>query len=123
MKYSSSEMFKNLKLNGVILMYAIIKSGGKQYKVKQGETVKLEKLDLGLGDTVDFDTVLMGQTEQGEIKVGTPLVAGAKVIAEVVEQYRHKKVKIMKFRRRKHSMKQQGHRQYYTAVKISAIQL
>ena len=104
-------------------MYAIIKSGGKQYKVKQGETVKLEKLDLGLGDTVEFDTVLMGQTEQGEIKVGTPLVAGAKVVAEVVEQYRHKKVKIMKFRRRKHSMKQQGHRQYYTAVKISAIQL
>jgi len=104
-------------------MYAIIKSGGKQYKVKLGEVVKLEKLDLGLGETVEFDVVLMGQTAEGEIKVGSPVVAGAKVIAEVVEQGRNAKVKIMKFRRRKHSMKQQGHRQYFTAVKVSAIQL
>ncbi|APC97171.1 50S ribosomal protein L21 [Pseudofrancisella aestuarii] len=104
-------------------MYAIIKSGGKQYKVKQGEVVKLEKLNLGIGDTVEFDTVLIGQTAEGEVKVGAPVVAGAKVVAEVVEQGRHQKVKIIKFRRRKHSMKQQGHRQYYTAVKVSSIQL
>ena len=104
-------------------MYAIIKNGGKQYKVKQGEVVKLEKIDLGIGETVEFDTVLMGQTEAGEVKIGAPVVAGAKVIGEVVEQGRNKKVKIMKFRRRKHSMKQQGHRQYFTAVKVSAIQL
>lgn len=104
-------------------MYAIIKNGGKQYKVKQGEVVKLEKIDLGIGETVEFDTVLMGQTEAGEVKIGAPVVAGAKVTGEVVEQGRNKKVKIMKFRRRKHSMKQQGHRQYFTAVKVSAIQL
>ncbi|KEI35682.1 50S ribosomal protein L21 [Allofrancisella frigidaquae] len=104
-------------------MYAIIKSGGKQYKVKQGEVVKLEKIDLGIGETVEFDTVLMGQTEEGEVKVGAPVIEGAKVVAEVVEQGRNKKVKIMKFRRRKHSMKQQGHRQYFTAVKVSSISL
>ena len=104
-------------------MYAIIKNGGKQYKVKKDEVVKLEKIDLGIGDKVEFDTVLMGQTVKGEVKVGSPIVEGAKVVGEVVEQGRDKKVKIMKFRRRKHSMKQQGHRQYFTAVKISSISL
>ncbi|AJC49239.1 50S ribosomal protein L21 [Allofrancisella guangzhouensis] len=104
-------------------MYAIIKSGGKQYKVKQGEVVKLEKLDLGIGEKIEFDTILMGQTIEGEVKIGAPVVEGAKVVAEVVEQGRNKKVKIMKFRRRKHSMKQQGHRQYFTAVKVSSISL
>ncbi|NDU22285.1 50S ribosomal protein L21 [Francisella tularensis subsp. holarctica] len=104
-------------------MYAIIKNGGKQYKVKEGEVFKLEKFDLGIGEKVEFDTVLMGQTAAGEVKIGAPTVAGAKVVGEVVEQGRHKKVKIMKFRRRKHSMKQQGHRQYFTAVKVSSISL
>ena len=104
-------------------MYAVIKSGGKQYKVKEGQVVKLEKLNLGLGETVEFDNVLMGQNAEGEVKVGAPVVKGAKVVAEVVEQGRHAKVKIVKFRRRKHSMKQQGHRQYFTAVKVSTIQL
>ena len=104
-------------------MYAIIKNGGKQYKVKEGEIVKLEKFDLGIGETVEFDTVLMAETSEGEVKIGTPVVAGAKVTGEVVEQGRNKKVKIIKFRRRKHSMKQQGHRQYFTAVKVSSISL
>ena len=104
-------------------MYAIIKNGGKQYKVKPNEVVKLEKMDIGVGEKVEFDTVMMGQTEAGEVKIGTPYVDGAKVTAEVVEQYRHKKVRIIKFRRRKHSMSQQGHRQYYTAVKVSSITL
>ncbi|MED7789530.1 50S ribosomal protein L21 [Francisella sp. 19X1-34] len=104
-------------------MYAIIKNGGKQYKVKEGEVVKLEKFDLGIGEKVEFDTVLMGQTAEGEVKIGAPVVEGAKVVGEVVEQGRHKKVKIMKFRRRKHSMKQQGHRQYFTEVKVSSISL
>ncbi len=104
-------------------MYAIIKNGGKQYKVKEGEIVKLEKFDLGIGETVEFDTVLIAETAEGEVKVGTPIVVGAKVTGEVVEQGRNKKVKIIKFRRRKHSMKQQGHRQYFTAVKVSSISL
>lgn len=104
-------------------MYAIIKSGGKQYKVAEGQVVKLEKIELGIGENVEFDTVLMAETAAGEVKVGTPTVAGAKVVAEVVEQGRNAKVKVLKFRRRKHSMKQQGHRQYFTAVKISSISL
>ncbi|ALB01690.1 50S ribosomal protein L21 [Francisella persica ATCC VR-331] len=104
-------------------MYAIIKNGGKQYKVKEGEVVKLERFDLGIGEKVEFDTVLIGQTAAGEVKIGAPTVTGAKVVGEVVEQGRYKKVKIMKFRRRKHSMKQQGHRQYFTVVKVSSISL
>ena len=104
-------------------MYVIIKNGGKQYKVAEGQVLKLEKMELGIGAKVEFDTVLMVETIEGGVKVGAPTVEGAKVIAEVVEQGRNAKVKIMKFRRRKHSMKQQGHRQYFTAVKVSSISL
>ncbi|MFZ9034876.1 MAG: 50S ribosomal protein L21 [Francisellaceae bacterium] len=102
-------------------MFAIIKSGGKQYKVKAGTVVKLEKIEKGVGETVEFDHVLMLQNGD-EVKVGSPIVEGAKVIAEVIEQGRHKKVNIIKFKRRKHSMKRQGHRQYFTAVKIVNVQ-
>ncbi len=102
-------------------MFAIIKSGGKQYKVTEGAVVKLEKIEKGIGENIEFDQVLMLQNGE-EVKVGSPVVEGAKVTAEVLEQGRHKKVNIIKFRRRKHSMKRQGHRQYYTAVKVTAIQ-
>ena len=101
-------------------MYAILKSGGKQYKVAEGNIVKLEKIEVGVGETIEFDQVLMHSTGE-ELKVGSPYVDGCKVIAEVVEQGRAKKVKIIKFRRRKHSMTRQGHRQYFTAVKITSI--
>ena len=104
-------------------MYAIIKNGGKQYKVKEGEVVKLEKIDLGIGEKIEFNDVLIGETSEGEVKIGAPTIEGAKIQAEVVEQGRNKKVKILKFRRRKHSMKQQGHRQYFTAVKVLSINL
>ncbi len=101
-------------------MYAVIESGGKQHRVKEGETLKLEKIELATGETVEFDKVLLvGEGES--VKIGAPYVDGGKVTAEIVEQGRHKKVKIMKFRRRKHSMKQAGHRQWYTEVKITAI--
>ena len=101
-------------------MYAIILSGGKQYKVKEGDVVKLEKLESGAGDKINFDNVLM--VADGEkVTLGTPYVAKAKVSGEVVEQARHKKVKILKFRRRQNSMRRQGHRQHYTAVKITGI--
>lgn len=102
-------------------MFAIINSGGKQYKVTEGAVVKLEKIEKGIGENIIFDNVLMLKTDK-EVKVGHPSIEGAKVTAEVVEQSRHKKVNIIKFRRRKHSMKRQGHRQYFTAVKITAIQ-
>ena len=101
-------------------MYAVIESGGKQHRVIEGETLKLEKLEVATGETLEFDKVLLvndGKTA----KIGTPLVAGGKVTAEVIAHGRNKKVKIMKFRRRKHSMKQAGHRQWYTEVKITGI--
>lgn len=102
-------------------MFAIIKTGGKQYKVKEGTVIKLEKIEKGLGEHIEFKDVLMLQNGE-KIEVGKPLVDGAHVTAEVVGQGRHKKVNIIKFRRRKHSMKRQGHRQYYTEVKVTAIQ-
>ena len=101
-------------------MYAVIESGGKQHRVEEGEVLKLEKLDVATGDTVDFDKVLMvGEGES--VKIGTPYVEGSKVTAEVLDQARGDKIKIIKFNRRKHHRKQQGHRQWYTEVKITGI--
>ncbi|MGI0117267.1 50S ribosomal protein L21 [Zooshikella sp. RANM57] len=101
-------------------MYAVIISGGKQYKVAEGDTLKLEKLEVATGDAVEFDKVLLVANGE-EIKIGAPQVEGAKVSAEVVAHGRGKKVQIVKFRRRKHHRKQMGHRQWYTQVKITGI--
>jgi large subunit ribosomal protein L21 len=100
-------------------MYAVIESGGKQHRVIEGETLKLEKIEVATGETVEFDKVLMigGDT----IKIGTPLLAGSKVIAEVIAHGRHKKIKIIKFNRRKHYRRETGHRQWFTEVKITDI--
>ena len=101
-------------------MYAVIVSGGKQHRVKEGETLKLEKIEVETGATVEFDQVLLVSIGD-DVKVGAPVVAGAKVTAEVVAHGRHKKVKIIKFRRRKHHMKQMGHRQWFTEIKVTGI--
>jgi len=104
-------------------MYAVIKTGGKQYRVKEGEVLKIEKLELetgSAGSAVDFDQVLLIANGE-DVKVGAPVVEGAKVSAEVVSHGRGDKVTIIKFRRRKHSMKRQGHRQWFTEVKITGI--
>lgn len=102
-------------------MYAVIKTGGKQYRVSVGQMIKLEKLEAEAGEKVDFPEVLMvGEGEN--VKLGAPFVEGAKVTAEVVEQGRGKKVTILKFKRRKHHMKRRGHRQDFTEVKITDIQ-
>ena len=101
-------------------MYAVIVSGGKQHRVKEGETLKLEKLEVETGATVEFDRVLL-VADGDNVKVGAPVVDGAKVTAEVVSHGRHDKVQIIKFRRRKHHMKRQGHRQWFTEVKITGI--
>ncbi len=101
-------------------MYAVIETGGKQYRVSEGQAIKFEKLDVEPGSKVHFDKVLMvanGDT----IQVGAPYISGGTVTAEVLSQGRGKKVKIIKFRRRKHYRRQMGHRQYYTEVKITAI--
>ncbi len=102
------------------MMYAVIQTGGKQYRVAQGDKVRVEKLAADEGASVEFDKVLMVADGEG-IKVGAPYVEGGKVSATVKSQGRGKKVKIIKFRRRKHSMKRMGHRQDYTEVQITEI--
>jgi large subunit ribosomal protein L21 len=101
-------------------MYAVIQTGGKQYRVGSGDRLKIEKLDAAEGETVAFDKVLLIRSEEG-IKTGAPYVEGSKVIARVIAHGRHPKIKIIKFKRRKHHMKRQGHRQYYTEVQITDI--
>ncbi|MFT5116986.1 MAG: large subunit ribosomal protein L21 [Kiritimatiellia bacterium] len=101
-------------------MYAVIKSGGKQHRVTEGETLKLEKIEAATGDTIQFDEVLL-VTDGDTITIGTPVVEGAAVTAEILSHGRGDKVRIIKFRRRKHSMTRQGHRQWYTEVKITDI--
>ena len=101
-------------------MYAVIESGGKQHRVTEGEILQLEKLKAGAGDEVTFDRILMvGEGES--VKIGTPYVEGGQVTAEVLKQGRGSKIKIVKFNRRKHFHKTQGHRQSFTEVKITGI--
>jgi large subunit ribosomal protein L21 len=102
-------------------MYAVIVTGGKQYRVAEGDTVKVEKLPVDVGAEVNFDQVLM-IANGDDVTVGTPTIAAAKVVGEVMAQGRLPKVRIIKFRRRKHYRKQQGHRQYFTQIKITKVQ-
>lgn len=101
-------------------MYAVIKTGGKQYRVKEGDVIKLETLPGDVGSQIEFSDVLM-ITDGDAATVGAPFINNALVKAEVLAHGRHKKIKIIKFRRRKHHMKQMGHRQNFTQVKITAI--
>jgi len=101
-------------------MYAVIKTGGKQYRVTSGDKLKIEKLTADVGSEVVFDQVLMVGGD-GEMKVGAPLLSGASVKATVLAQARGDKIRIFKMRRRKHYRKSQGHRQYFTEVQISSI--
>ncbi|CUS47318.1 MAG: LSU ribosomal protein L21 RplU [Idiomarinaceae bacterium HL-53] len=101
-------------------MYAVFQSGGKQHRVTEGQTVRLEKLEAATGDTVEFEQVLM-LSDGEKVTIGAPFVSGGKVTAEVVDHGRGDKIKIVKFRRRKHSRKQMGHRQWFTEVKITSI--
>ncbi|OGT07288.1 MAG: 50S ribosomal protein L21, partial [Gammaproteobacteria bacterium GWE2_37_16] len=100
--------------------YAIIASGGKQHKVTLNEIVKLEKLGVATGENVEFNNVLM-LADGDNLQIGAPYLANVKVTGEVIEEGRHDKIHILKFRRRKHFMKRAGHRQHYTAVKITNI--
>lgn len=103
-------------------MYAVIKTGGKQYKVQPGQVVRVEKIEAQVGDEVTLAEVLL--VSDGEsVKAGNPLLAGAKVSATVLEQDRATKIKIFKKKRRQGYHKAQGHRQYYTALKIKEITL
>jgi large subunit ribosomal protein L21 len=103
-------------------MYAVVRSGGKQYKLSPGEIVRVETLDQDVGSTVEFDQVLAVQNGQ-EVIVGTPLVQNAKVIGTVVQNGRAKKVIVFKYKRKKQYKVTRGHRQQYTAVKIDEINI
>ena len=101
-------------------MYAVIKTGGKQYRIASGEKLKIEQIPADIGQEITLDQVLsVGEGDQ--LKVGTPLVVGALVKATVLAQGRHDKVTIFKMRRRKHYQKHQGHRQNYTEILIGDI--
>lgn len=101
-------------------MYAVIKTGGKQYRVAASEKIKVEQIPADVGSQITLDQVLMvGEGES--VKIGTPVIAGATVTATVLSHGRHDKIKIFKMRRRKHYQKHQGHRQNYTEIRIEAI--
>ena len=101
-------------------MYAVIKTGGKQYRVVTGEKIKVEQIPADVGAEITLDEVLMvGEGES--VNIGTPLLAGAKVTAKLIAHGRGPKIKIFKMRRRKHYQKHQGHRQNYTEIEISGI--
>lgn len=101
-------------------MYAVFKTGGKQYRATTGDILKIEKLDAEKGATVELDQVLMvGEGEK--VKIGSPFLKGGKVTAMVVDHGRGEKVKILKFKRRKQHMKRMGHRQDYTQIEITGI--
>ena len=101
-------------------MYAVIKTGGKQYKVSEGQTLKVEKIAADEGATIEIDQVLM-VADGDNITVGAPLIEGGKVTATIKSHGRGKKIEIIKFRRRKHHRKQMGHRQSYTELQITGI--
>lgn len=101
-------------------MYAVIKTGGKQYKVSEGDLLKVEKVEGAVGETVEIDQVLM--VGGAEVKLGTPLVPGAKVKAQIVAQEKDRKILVFKSKRRKGYRKKYGHRQPITRLKVAAIE-
>ena len=101
-------------------MYAVVKTGGKQYRVTQDEYLRVEKLEGNEGDTIELDQVLM-IADGDKLKIGSPMLDGGKITATILSHGRGKKVEIMKFRRRKHHQKRTGHRQSYTEILVTAI--
>lgn len=101
-------------------MYAVLQSGGKQYRISEGQTVRLEKLNTKIGDMVEFDQILMIANGKN-INIGHPFVENGKITAEIIAHGRSAKITVIKFHRRKHYRKKQGHRQWFTDVKITGI--
>jgi large subunit ribosomal protein L21 len=104
-------------------MYAIIRSGDKQFRAEPGQTIKLPSIEAEVGDTVTFDQVLVTGGEEGDVTVGAPLVDGASVTGEVLRHGKGKKIIIFKWKRRKNYRRKQGHRQKYTEVRIGEIRV
>jgi len=103
-------------------VYAIIRTGGKQYRVSEGETIYVERLEAPLGDKVTFAEVLLLGDQDGKTRLGAPLLDDIKVAATVVDQGRDSKIRVFKYKKRKHYRRTRGHRQSYTAVRIDSIQ-
>jgi large subunit ribosomal protein L21 len=104
-------------------VYAIVRAGGKQYRVQQGDTIYVERLAAPVGDTVRLGEVLMVAGADGEPRVGTPLLGQAAVVGTVVDQGRDQKVRVFKYKKRKHYRRTRGHRQSFTALRIDSIEL
>jgi large subunit ribosomal protein L21 len=104
-------------------VYAIVRAGGKQYRVQQGDTIYVERLAAPVGETVRLGEVLLVAGGDGDAKVGSPLISQAAVVGTVVDQGRDKKVRVFKFKKRKHYRRTRGHRQSYTALRIDSIEL
>ena len=102
-------------------MYAIIRAGGKQYRVEKGDVVRLERLEGEVGSSVTLDEVLLVSTGENDVRLGSPRVEGASVVGTVVEQSRGAKLRIFKYKKRKHYRRTRGHRQHETAVRIDAV--
>ncbi len=102
-------------------MYAVLATGGKQYRVNEGDTLKIEKIEGGIGEEVVFDRILLFSDGEN-LKVGTPMLEGAAVRGSIVEQHKAKKVLVFTYKRRKRFRRKRGHRQLYTAVKINSIE-
>lgn len=102
-------------------MYAIVESGGKQFKVAQGDTIVVEKVTANIGESITLDKVFLLNNE-GKVQVGTPFINGAKVTATVTEHGRGKKIIVFKYKSKKNYHKKQGHRQAYTKLKIESIE-
>jgi large subunit ribosomal protein L21 len=102
-------------------MIAVIRTGGKQYKVKEGEILKIEKIVGAAGDKVDFEVLLLSDEEGKDVKVGKPLVSGAKVAAEILEQGRARKINVIKYKPKVRYRRKNGHRQMFTKIKIASV--
>ena len=104
-------------------MYAIVRTGGKQYRVREGDTIQLESLSAKAGDKVVLGEVLLVAGGEGEARLGSPLVEKAQVMATVVEHGRDRKIRVFKYKKRKHYRRTRGHRQSFTTLRIDAIEL
>ena len=103
-------------------MFAVFRSGGKQHRVKSGDLIDVEKLEVPVGERITINDVLMVYGD-GEVKIGTPTVEGASIVATVVDHYKDKKVIVYKFKRRKNYRRKKGHRQWYTRLRIEEIRV
>ncbi len=102
-------------------MYAVVQTGGKQIRMNPGDAVRIEKLGGEVGDTIEFDDVLMVGGDEG-VRIGTPTVEGARVVGTITAQDRHPKIRVFKMKRRKRYRRTQGHRQSYTEVRVDRIE-